>query len=84
MNNTVMRKITLTADYQALASEKTVCSFSIFAYPDNVGDAIFKGDTGDEVPLVQCQQKDFVSVNLASIEVKGTAGDVITVFGGTW
>lgn len=84
MNNIIMRKLILTADYQPLAAERVVGSFTISAPPDNTGDAIFLGDEGADVPWVPGEWHEFNRVNLAEISVKGTPGDVVTVVGGTW
>ena len=84
MNNIIMRKLILTADYQPLAPEKVVGSFTISATPANVGDAIFLGDQGADVPWVPGEWHEFHRINLAEVKVKGTHGDGITVVGGTW
>ena len=84
MNNTIMRKIDVTADYQPLASGRLVGSVEISCSPDNAGAAYFLGDDGSDVPWVPGEWHHFRSVNLAEIKVKGTAGDVVTVVGGTW
>ena len=44
MNNVIMRKLVLTADYQPLAPGRLVGSFTISAPPNNEDDAIFLGD----------------------------------------
>jgi hypothetical protein len=84
MNNVIMRKIVLTAEYQALAAKRVVGSFVISAPPSNAGDAVFLGDEGDAVPWLPGEWHQFSRVNLAEVKVKGTPGDVVTVVGGTW
>ncbi|HRR86587.1 MAG TPA: hypothetical protein P5316_16370 [Phycisphaerae bacterium] len=84
MNNTIMRKLVLTANYQPLAAEKVVGSFVISAPPSNANDAIFLGDEGADVPWVPGEWHSFRNVDLAAIQVKGTPGDIVTVVGGTW
>jgi len=84
MNNTIMRTVTVTADYAALASEKTVVSVTISCPPANAGNVIFRGDTGDEVPWVPGEWHTLYRVDLSEIEMKGTVGDTVTVVGGTW
>lgn len=84
MNNIIMRKLVLTADYQPLAAERVVGSFTISAPPSNADDAIFQGDLGADVPWVPGEWHEFNRVNLAEVQVKGTPGDIITVVGGTW
>jgi len=84
MNNVIMRKLVLTADYQPLAAEKVVGSFVISAPPSNDDDAVFLGDEGDDVPWVPGEWHEFNRVNLAEVKAKGTPGDIVTVVGGTW
>lgn len=84
MNNTIMRKITVGSGYQPLAAVRTVISGTISCPPTNGGPVYFKGDNGTDVPWVQGEWHEFVAVNLADIQVKGTPGDVVTVVGGTW
>ncbi len=84
MNNVIMRKLVLTADFQPLAPGSVVGSFTISATPNNASDAVFLGDEGADVPWVPGEWHTFASVDLAEIQVKGTPGDVVTVIGGTW
>ena len=84
MNNAIMRKVTVTAEYAALASAETVASVTISTPPTNAGAVYFRGDDGSDVPWVPGEWHDFESVNLAAIFVKGTPGDLVTIAGGTW
>lgn len=84
MNNVIQRKITVTGGYQALSASKLVASVTISTPPTNAGVVYFKGDTGTDVPWVAGEWHDFVRANLAEIQVKGTAGDIVTIVGGTW
>ena len=84
MNNTIMRKIDVTADYAPLSSESLVGSVTISCLPTNAGDVYFKGDDGSDVPWKPGQWIDFQRVDLSEIKVKGTPGDVVTVIGGSW
>ncbi len=84
MNNLIARKITLTTSWQALAGEKTVASVTVTAPTGNAGNVLLDGDTGDEVPLEPGEWHEFKNINLADLQVKGTAGDIVTVVGGTW
>ena len=84
MNNVIARKITVSTSWQALASEPTVASVTVTAPTYNAGNVLLKGDTGNEVPLEPGEWHEFMSVDLADIEVKGTADDTVTVVGGTW
>jgi hypothetical protein len=84
MNNVIMRKLVLTADYQPLATKRIVGSVTISAPLSNDDDAMFRGDEGDDVPWVPGEWHSFSRVNLAEIQVKGTPGDIVTVVGGAW
>ena len=84
MNNVVMRKITVTADYQALVSTSLVASVTISTPPTNSANVLFKGDDGSDVPFVPGEWHEFRSIDLAGIQVKGSPGDVVSVVGGTW
>ena len=86
MNNVLMRKVDVTGDWAALASEKTVASVTISCPPANAGNVTFKSldDSGDEVPWIPGEWHAFERVDLARIEVKGTPGDTVTLVGGTW
>jgi len=84
MNNVVMRKITVTADYQPLVSGSLVASVTISTPPTNAGNVLFKGDDGSDVPFVPGEWHEFRSIDLSAVQVKGTPGDVVSVVGGTW
>lgn len=85
MNNVVMRKIVVMADYQPLsAKSREVASVELSTPPANAGTVFFQGDDGSDVPWVPGEWHEFKRVNLAEIKVKGTPGDLVTVVGGTW
>ena len=84
MNNVIARKVTVTTSWQPLASEPTVASVTVTTPTYNEANVLLKGDTGDEVPLEPGEWHVLLHVNLAQIEAKGTAGDIVTVVGGTW
>lgn len=84
MNNVIIRTFSVSASFQPLSSTKLVGSVTISCPPSNATNVTFKADSGADVPWVPGEWHDFVSVNLAEIQVKGTAGDVVTIVGGTW
>jgi len=84
MNNLIMRKIVVTAEYQPLVAGRLVCSGTISALPNNVGEVFFKGDDGSDVPWLAGEWHRVVSVDLSEIFVRGTPGDAVTIIGGTW
>ena len=84
MNNVVMRKTTVTGDYQPLVPARLVASVTISTPPTNAGNVLFKGDDGSDVPWVPGEWHEFRSIDLAGVQVKGTPGDVVSLVGGTW
>ena len=84
MNSILMRKVTVTAEYQALATGRTVVTVVVSCLPSNAGNVVFEGDGGQEVPWIPGEWHELRSVDLSSIRLKGTEGDVVTIVGGTW
>jgi len=84
MNNVVMRRIVLTGSYQPVATQRVTASVTVSCPPTNRATAFFKGDDGADVPWVPGEFHEFNGIDLSSLQVKGTAGDVVTVVGGTW
>jgi hypothetical protein len=84
MNNVIQRKLSVTAEYQPLVTVPTVASVTISCPPTNAATVLFRGDDGSDVPWVPGEWHLFKSVNLAEMFIKGIAGDVVTIVGGTW
>jgi hypothetical protein len=84
MNNVIMRKIDVTADYQPLASERIVVSATISTPPGNSANVIFKTPEGSEVGWISGEWHHFRSIDLSEIQIKGAAGDTVTIIGGSW
>lgn len=84
MNNVVMRKISPTAVYKPLVTGRLIASVTISCLPTNTENVLFKGDDGLDVPWLPGEWHQFTSVNLADIQIKGNAGDALTIVGGTW
>lgn len=76
-----MAEITLTESYQKLAAGRTVLTCDISALPANAGNALFKCNTGEDVPWIAGEFHHFEAVDISEIEVKGEIGDKITVIG---
>ncbi|HOQ06140.1 MAG TPA: hypothetical protein PKY88_13115, partial [Anaerohalosphaeraceae bacterium] len=75
MNNLIARVISVTPQYQPLASKRLVATITLSAPPANSQPVYLKGDSGQDVPLVPGEWHTFQRVNLAEIRIKGTAGD---------
>lgn len=85
MNNVLMRRIVLTADWQPLTDRDVeVATVDVQSPPSNSSPVLFLGDTGQEVPWIAGEYHTLVRVNLADIRVKGTPGDIVTLIGGSW
>ena len=85
MNNIVMRKIVVTAAYQPLTTKDVeVATIEVSTPPTNTGPVNFRGDDGTDIPWVPGEFHTFQRINLADLKVKGTAGDLVTVVGGSW
>lgn len=84
MNNLIARIISVTSQYQPLATERLVATITLSTPPGNAHPVYLLGDAGQDVPLVPGEWHLFQHVNLAEIRIKGTAGDTVTVIGGTW
>lgn len=84
MNNIVQRRIVLTADWQPLCAWPLIASVDVSCPPMNAGVVWFQGDDGSEVPWIPGEWHQFQRVDLASIRVRGTVGDAVTIIGGTW
>ena len=84
MNNVIMRRIGVTAEYRPLADRGMVASATLSCLPTNSGPIHFRGDDGSDVPWLPGEWHEFWNVDLNGIVVKGTPGDVVTIIGGTW
>ena len=73
-----------TAGYQPLVAARLVGSVTISCPPGNAGNVTFRGDDGGEVPWIPGEWHTFRSIDLSAVQVKGTAGDVVSIVGGTW
>jgi len=84
VNNTIMRKIDVTAAYQSLVVDQLVATVTISCPAANADVVNFKGDDGSDVPWKPGEWHTLHHVDLSAIEIKGTVGDTVTVVGGTW
>ena len=81
MNNTVLRKVVVTAAYQSLVPQQLIASVDISAPPSNAGPVFFKGDDGADVPFLAGEWHFFEQIDLSALQVKGLPGDVVTLVG---
>ena len=84
MNNVIQRTASVTGSYAPLVASSLVGSVTISCPPTNVGTVYFLGDDGSDVAWVPGEWHSFRSIDLAAVRIKGTAGDKITIVGGTW
>ena len=80
MATAYMKKVVVAAEYAAIEAARTVVNCEISCPPANVGNVTFKVG-GSEVEWIAGEYHSFRELDLSSIQVKGTPGDVITVIG---
>lgn len=82
--NTVQRSITVTDTYAPLSDTKEVyATMDVSCPPGNTGTVYFLGDDGEDVPWIPSEWHTLTHTDLSSLQIKGTAGDIVTVVGGT-
>jgi hypothetical protein len=85
MNNVLLRKVTLTTQFQPLSTKSSeVLSVTVRMPSGNKQEVVFLGENGVEVPWEPGTQFRLAKVDLAAISVKGRAGDLVILAGGTW
>ena len=84
MNNVIQRTVSVTGSYAPLVASSLIGSVTISCPPTNAAMVYFLGDDGSDVPWVPGEWHWFNRIDLRDIQIKGTAGDKITIVGGTW
>jgi len=87
MNNAIIRTVDVTTEWAALSSAPMRFSGTISALPANAAAVEFRSLTdadGESVAWVTGEYHTFEGVDLATIQIKGQAGDKVTLVGGTW
>lgn len=84
MNNFVCRKFTVSEVYQPLVTTPLVATVTLSTPPSNTGIVYFLGDDGSDVPWVAGEFHELRRVDLSKVKAKGTAGNLVTIVGGTW
>ncbi len=82
MNAPYIRKITLGAFFQPLASERTVGTFTL-RNPSSGNTVLLCDDGVTELAMDRGQQFTLEGVDLAQIQAKGGLGDFLMVTGAT-
>ena len=77
----VLRTITLGASYAPLSVVPLIGNFTITAIGSNSGPCYFLGDDASDVIVAVNNWFEFVGVDLAALQMKGTPGDKVTVIG---
>ena len=83
-NSIIMRTVEVTDEYAPLSPDALVGTVTVSSPPTNSGSVYFKAGESGETWFIPGEYHQFVRVPIHTIFVKGTAGDVITVIGGTW
>jgi hypothetical protein len=84
MNNVIQRRIAVGAAYAPLSATPLVFSGDISCEPSNGAVVYFRGDDGSDVPWQKAEWHSVRGIDLATVFIKGTVGDHVTVIGGTW
>ena len=84
MNNAVMFTFEVSEEYRPLSEKPLVASVDISAPPGNSDSVLFRGMDGTDVIWIRGEWHTMIRVDLSTIYVKGTPGDVVSVVGGTW
>ena len=83
-NNLIIRRIEVTPEYRPLVDHALVGTFDISTPPFNSAPVYVQGDDGSDVELVPGECHQLVRISLDQVKVRGDAGCVVTVIGGTW
>lgn len=83
-NAFIQRTVTLSAVYQKVSAESLVASGELLCAIGNAGDVTVKDAEGVELVWKAGEYHELYSVDLSTIEVKGTPGDKFIFVGGTW
>ena len=81
MNSRIIRTVTVTANYVALAAGRTAFTGEIGCPPANAGVVNFLGDDGADVAWIAGEFHSFKNVDLSVFQIKGTPGDKVTING---
>lgn len=84
MNNAVMFSFEVGEEYRPLVEKPLVASVDISVPPGNAEAVFFRGMDGSDVEWIKGEWHSMIRVDLSTIYVKGTPGDVVSVVGGTW
>ena len=84
MNNVIQRRIAVGAAYAPLSATPLIFSGDISCEPTNGAVVYFRGDDGSDVLWAKGEWHRFRAVDLATVFVKGTVGDYVTLIGGSW
>lgn len=86
MHNVILRTITVTSAWQPLSATPLVGSVTISTPPTNAATVLFRSinEPEHETFFVTGEWHCVRRVDLSTIQVKGTAGDKVTLIGGTW
>ena len=83
-NNVVLKMIELTDQFQPLSAVPLVASITLSAPPANSGAVTLRTPAGAEAEMIPGEWHTLYRVNLARLEVRGSAGDMLSMVGGTW
>jgi hypothetical protein len=83
-NGIIMRTVEVTDEYAPLSPVPLIGTVNISALPTNSGPVFFKAGENEEAWFMPGEYHQFIRIPIHSISIKGTAGDMVTIIGGTW
>ncbi len=83
-NSIILRTVEVTEEWRPLSPEPLVGTVDVSTPPTNSGPVFFKAGVGEEAWFLPGEFHAFQRIPIHSVFVKGTAGDMVTIIGGTW
>lgn len=79
---TYMKTIRVSSSERQLAAARTVGDFEVSCPPSNAGNIAFRAAGGNQTQWIPGESHRLENVDLGTILVAGTDGDVVTIVGG--
>ena len=83
-NNVILRVVEMTEAFQPLSDRRLTGTVTISAPPSNSGPVFLRAGPDEEAWMINGEHHCFRRIDLASLEARGTPGDVLTIIGGSW
>jgi hypothetical protein len=83
-NNVILRVVHVTEAFRPLSDRPLIGTVTISAPPFNTNPVFLRAGEGEEAYLIPSEHHLLHKVDLSTLEVYGTEGDVLSIIGGTW